>query len=140
MIAEPTVKAPPASIDLEQMFTSKNGTFVLRVRGDSMLDQHLCDGDGIVVARTSTPRDGDRVVAVVDGSQTTICRYHARRGWVRLVSHRPDAAPIDIEADRVRIVGVVLGVLRLSAEAERARLREAKRVREVIQWWRRRSA
>src|ERR1700723_2070875 len=52
-------------LDLEQLFHSRNGVFVLRVRGDSMIEDHLCDGDYVVIERREQAKNGEQVVALL---------------------------------------------------------------------------
>src|SRR5579875_2770982 len=58
-------------------FAGHEGTFALRVRGESMIDDHICDGDFVLVEKTDAVRNGDIVVALVEGSETTLKRYYA---------------------------------------------------------------
>ena len=51
-------------LDLEEMFRSRNGVYVLRVRGESMIEDHLCDGDYVVIERRENARNGEQVVAL----------------------------------------------------------------------------
>src|SRR3954465_5866271 len=61
-------------IDLETLFQSKNGVYVLRVRGESMIDDHLCDGDFVVIERRENARQGEQVVALLDTGEATLKR------------------------------------------------------------------
>jgi len=56
------------------MFHSKNGVYVLRVRGDSMIEDHLCDGDYVVIERRENARNGEQVVALLDSGEATLKR------------------------------------------------------------------
>ena len=62
-------------LDLEAMFHSKNGVYVLRVRGDSMIDDHLCDGDYVVIERREMAKNGEQVVALLDSGEATLKRF-----------------------------------------------------------------
>src|ERR1700712_861231 len=55
-------------IDLETLFASKQGVYVLRVRGESMIEDHLCDGDYVVIERREIARNGEQIVALIDGA------------------------------------------------------------------------
>jgi repressor LexA len=100
-------------LDLEQMFHSKHGVYVLRVRGESMIEDHLCDGDFVVIERRESARTGEQVVALVDGAEATLKRYYKEPGGkVRLQPANKTMEPRILEADRVKIQGVVIGVLR----------------------------
>jgi repressor LexA len=88
-------------------------TFVLRVEGDSMIDEQIRDGDYIVVHSRPTARDGEVVVALVDGDAATVKRlYREPGGRVRLQPANPTMAPMVMSADRVQVQGVVVGVIR----------------------------
>lgn len=100
-------------IDLETMFQAKAGVYVLRVRGESMIEDHLCDGDYVVIERRESARNGEQVVALLDTGEATLKRYF-REGSnkVRLQPANATMEPRIVEADRVKIQGVVIGVLR----------------------------
>ena len=71
-------------LDLEQMFSSRAGVYVLRVRGESMIDDHLCDGDYVVIERRENARNGEQVVALLDSGEATLKRYYREGGKIRL--------------------------------------------------------
>lgn len=97
-------------LDLEELFVSPHETFVLRVRGDSMVDDQICDGDFVVVEKRDTARDGETVVALLDGGEATLKRLYRESDGVRLQPANPAYAPIHTKD--VRIQGVVVGVVR----------------------------
>ena len=99
-------------IDLETMFHAKAGVYVLRVRGESMIDDHLCDGDYVVIERRDSARNGEQVVALLDTGEATLKRYFKEGGKIRLQPANSTMEPRIVEADRVKIQGVVIGVLR----------------------------
>ncbi|MCS7033908.1 MAG: transcriptional repressor LexA [Phycisphaerae bacterium] len=100
-------------IDLEQLFRSRNGVYVLRVRGDSMIEDHLCDGDYVVIERRDNPRNGEQVVALLDTGEATLKRFYREPGGrIRLQPANSFMEPRIVDADRVRVQGVVIGVLR----------------------------
>lgn len=99
-------------LDLEQLFSSRHGVYVLRVRGDSMIDDHLCDGDYVVIERRETARSGEQVVALLDTGEATLKRYYKEGGKVRLQPANANHQPRIVDADKLRIQGVVIGVLR----------------------------
>jgi repressor LexA len=99
-------------IDLETMFHAKAGVYVLRVRGESMIDDHLCDGDYVVIERRESARNGEQVVALLDTGEATLKRYFKEGGKIRLQPANSTMEPRIVEADRVKIQGVVIGVLR----------------------------
>lgn len=97
-------------LDLEEMFVSPHGNFVLRVRGDSMIGDNICDGDLVVVERRETARDGEMVVALIAGQEATLKRLFRTPNGVRLEAANPAYEPIF--AKDVAIQGVVVGVIR----------------------------
>ncbi len=100
-------------IDLEQLFHAKKGVYVLRVRGDSMIDDHLCDGDYVVIERRENARNGEQVVALLDSGEATLKRFYKERdGRVRLQPANRTMEPRIVDADKCRVQGVVIGVLR----------------------------
>lgn len=99
-------------LDLEAMFASKQGVYVLRVRGESMIEDHLCDGDYVVIERRETARAGEQVVALLDTGEATLKRYYREGSKVRLQPANKEMEPRIIDANRVRVQGVVIGVLR----------------------------
>jgi repressor LexA len=98
------------TLDLEELFVSPHGNFVLRVRGDSMIDDHIRDGDFVIVERREAARDGETVVALLDDGEATLKRLYREAGGVRLQPANPAYQPI--HARNVRVQGVVVGVLR----------------------------
>ncbi|HEX5234279.1 MAG TPA: transcriptional repressor LexA [Silvibacterium sp.] len=86
--------------------------FALQVRGDSMRDEHIVDGDYVLVERTSAAREGEIVVALVRGAETTLKRYYMEGAVVRLQPSNAEMDPIYVPAAQVAIQGKVLGMLR----------------------------
>lgn len=87
--------------------------FVLEVRGDSMIDEHIVEGDYVLVEKTQQADNGALVVALVDGGEATLKRlYREREGVIRLQPANPRLRPMRFAADRVRVQGRVIGVLR----------------------------
>lgn len=101
----------PELVDLGHMFSSAAGVFALRVRGDSMIDEQICDGDLVVAERRETARDGETVVALLDDGEATLKKFYREKNRIRLQPANPNYSPIYL--DNVRIQGVVVGVLRL---------------------------
>lgn len=86
--------------------------FVLRVRGDSMIEDMIADGDLVVVESRSEARNGDTVVALVRGSEATLKRFYRKGSQVRLVPANSDMEPIEVPAGEVQIRGILRGLLR----------------------------
>ncbi len=100
------------TIDLEDFFNSRHGTFVLRVRGDSMIDEQIRDGDYVVCEKRSDPRRGETVVALLDSCEATLKKFYREKGKIRLQPANPDFEPIVVDPSAVEIQGVVVGILR----------------------------
>lgn len=87
--------------------------YVLRVVGDSMIDEQIRDGDYIIVNSRPTAQDGEMVVALVDGESATVKKlYREPGGQVRLQPANERLQPMYFPANRVRIQGIVVGVIR----------------------------
>ncbi len=86
--------------------------YVLRVRGDSMIDEQIRDGDYVIVQSRDTAYDGEMVIALVDGENATMKKLYREGAHVRLQPANPDLTPMYFEADRIAIQGVVIGVIR----------------------------
>src|ERR1700683_1317149 len=99
-------------IDPEQRSRSKNGVYVLRVRGESMIEDHLCDGDYVVIERRESAKNGEQVVALLDTGEATLKRYYLEGSKIRLQPANSSMQPRVVEAGRCRVQGVVIGVLR----------------------------
>jgi repressor LexA len=104
-------------LDLEALFAPQSGrrageTFVLRVRGDSMIDEHIREGDYVIVQGQHTARNGQTVVALLDNGEATLKKYHKEGGRIRLQPANEKYEPIYVKPDQIQIQGVVIGVIR----------------------------
>ena len=97
-------------LSLRSHFGSSDDTFALEVRGDSMLDNDIRDGDYVICRRTSIAETGQLVVAIVDEKETTLKRFYKEKTCVRLEPANNDYAPI--YSDDCRIEAVVVGLVR----------------------------
>jgi repressor LexA len=87
--------------------------FALAVRGESMIEDHICDGDYVLVEKAANARNGEIVVALVGGAESTLKRYYSEPGgMVRLQPANSSMQPIRVPASDVVIQGRVLAVLR----------------------------
>lgn len=94
-------------------FAGHKDTYALAVRGNSMIEDHICEGDMILVENTAEARDGDIVVALVGGSETTLKRFYREPGnMIRLQPANSSMSPIRVPASEVTIQGRLLAVLR----------------------------
>ena len=88
-------------------------TFALRVRGDSMIEENIQDGDIIIVASQKTAENGQVVVALIDGNYATVKKFYREPDFIRLEPANPQFKPIFIKTpERIQIQGVVRGLIR----------------------------
>jgi repressor LexA len=106
-----------AAEDVEDVMTLPTGlvgsgpVFMLRVKGDSMIDAGILDGDYVVVRRQDDARDGEIIAALIDGEEATVKRLARADGKVMLISENPAYEPMVFERD-VTVIGKVVTVLR----------------------------
>jgi repressor LexA len=94
-------------------FARGHNTFVLQVKGESMREDHILDGDFIVVEQTQVANPGEIVVALVDEDEATVKRFYRESGGrIRLQPANAQMSPIVVPAANVKIQGRVVGVLR----------------------------
>lgn len=97
------------TIDIPKDMMGRN-VFALKVRGDSMIEDGILDGDYVIIEQTGTPRNGDIVVALVEGSNVTLKRFYKEKDHIRLQPANGRYQPI--RTKRVVIQGKVRGVIR----------------------------
>jgi repressor LexA len=101
----------PETISLTD-FTRAKDVFVLQVTGESMQDEHIMNGDYVLVEKAATAREGEIVVALVNGSETTLKRIYHAGDQIRLQPSNASMQPIMVPADSVQVQGRVVAVLR----------------------------
>ena len=104
------VIAHPDELDVLSVMKAGKDYFALEVRGESMIDDHIRDGDYVICERRADARNGETVVALLDDGEATLKRFYRDNGRVRLQPANPSMAPIRV--DRVDIQGVVVGIFR----------------------------
>ncbi|MBK8166025.1 MAG: transcriptional repressor LexA [bacterium] len=90
----------------------KGRTYALRVRGDSMIDEQIRNGDTVVVEARETARNGETVIALLDGESVTVKQYFREGALIRLQPANPAVPVMRFPEERVTVQGVVIGVLR----------------------------
>jgi repressor LexA len=96
----------------EDMIRRKE-TYVLQVKGDSMIEEQIRDGDYVIVESRKTARDGEMVIALLEGDKATLKKlYREGGGKVRLQPANARLKPIFVDQDDIQVQGVVIGVLR----------------------------
>lgn len=99
----------PVSKDMQ----GRGRTFALRVRGDSMIEENIQDGDIIIVASQKTAENGQMVVALIDGNYATVKKFYREPDFIRLEPANPQFKPIFIKTpERIQIQGIVRGLIR----------------------------
>ena len=87
-------------------------SYALRVRGDSMIDEQIRDGDIVIVEDRKSADNGEMVIALLDGADVTLKKFYRDDGRIRLQPANPALRPLVVEPDQVQIQGVVVGVMR----------------------------
>jgi len=100
------------TISVPEDFVGKRDTYVLRVRGDSMIDEQIRDGDYVIVEDRKAAENGETVVALLSGSDVTLKKFYRENGHVRLQPANPSMRALVVHADEVQVQGVVIGVMR----------------------------
>jgi repressor LexA len=86
--------------------------FVLRVKGNSMIDDHIMDGDFVIVVEGQSANNGQTVVALLDGENATLKKYYREKDAVRLQPANESMKPIMVKERDVRVQGIVVGLMR----------------------------
>ncbi len=103
----------PETLQIPDYFLPRRSEyFVLRVKGDSMIEEHIQDGDYVVVESRETAATGDTVVALIDAENVTLKKFFPEGSQVRLQPANESLAPIVLEGSRVKIQGIVVSVMR----------------------------
>jgi repressor LexA len=104
--------ATAESIAVPEDLVGKRDTYVLRVRGESMIDEQIRDGDFVIVEDRKTAENGEMVIALLDSSYVTLKKFYRENGHVRLQPANPAMKPLIVAADEIQVQGVVVGVMR----------------------------
>ena len=101
----------PETLSLSD-FTSSKDVYVLKVMGESMQDEHIVEGDYVIVEKADTARNGEIVVAVINGDDATLKRIYHEGESTRLQPSNAKMQPIIVPSRAVQVQGRVIGVLR----------------------------
>jgi repressor LexA len=104
--------ANPEAVRVPPHLRTDRPCYVLKVRGESMVDEGILDGDWVVIEQRSHARNGEIVVALVDGSEATLKRIEQQPGRVVLHPANPAMRPMTFKPDQVQIQGVLVGQMR----------------------------
>lgn len=90
----------------------RKNTYALRVRGNSMIDDNIQEGDIIVIEKRETAENGRTVVAMINGEHVTLKKFYIEHDGIRLQPANAEMAPIILRNQDVQILGIVTGVIR----------------------------
>jgi repressor LexA len=97
----------------DELIPRRGRSYVLKVRGNSMIDEQIKDGDYIVVHERETADNGQTVVALVHGQSATVKKFHREPGgWIRLEPANPAMSPLRLNERDILVQGIVVGVIR----------------------------
>ena len=99
------------SVSVPTSMVRKN-SYALRVRGHSMIDDNIQDGDIIVIEKRETACNGESVVAMINGETVTLKKFYVEREGIRLQPANQEMEPIYLRNEEVQILGIVTGVIR----------------------------
>jgi len=101
-------------IEVPEGLLGPGRTYVLKVRGNSMIEEHIRDGDFVIIEERQTAENGQTVVALLNGTDVTLKKYFDEGKRVRLQPANPDVKPIyvDKNEESLQIQGIVIGILR----------------------------
>ena len=99
-------------IAVPESFQTRGTNYVLQVQGESMIEEHIQDGDYVIIEQRPEARNGEMVVALLDGEKTTLKKFYREHDKIRLQPANPALEPIWTTEDRVQIQGIVVGIMR----------------------------
>src|SRR5262249_44342703 len=100
------------AISVPEDLVGRRETYLLRVRGNSMTDEQIRDGDFVIVEDRKTAENGEMVIALLGGRDATLKKFYREHENIRLQPANPTMNPIIVPADEVQVQGVVVGVMR----------------------------
>ncbi len=100
------------TVGVPEDLVGQRDAYALRVHGNSMIDEQIRDGDIVIVEDRKTARNGEMVIALLNGTEVTLKKFYLVGGRIRLQPANPAVEPLVVDADQVQIQGVVVGVLR----------------------------
>lgn len=113
-----TSAGQPIQIEMEYDTVSvpssmvKKETFALRVKGNSMIEEDIKDGDIVIIERRSSAENGESVVVRINNNEVTMKKFYIEKGGIRLQPANADMEPIFITNEQIEILGIVTGILR----------------------------
>jgi len=102
----------PEEVEVPEYLMKQGEHYVLEVEGESMIDHHIQDGDRVIIQKKSQADNGDTVVALIDGEETTLKQFFREGEMIRLQPANRNMNPIYVEESRLTIQGVLVGLIR----------------------------
>ena len=99
------------AISVPKSMVARN-TYALKVRGHSMIEDNIQDGDVVIIEKTESASNGQSVVCLINNEQVTLKKFYIEKRGIRLQPANPDMDPIFLKNEEVQILGVVSGVVR----------------------------
>lgn len=100
------------AVNLPPEFVGRKPTYALRVRGNSLIDEQIRDGDLVIIEDRTTAADGETIIALLQGGVVTLRKLYREEDKIRLQPANPAAEPLLLDRDDVRVHGIVVGVMR----------------------------
>ena len=108
-----TLGTHPETLEVPPFMVGRKNSYVLQVKGDSMIDEGIHTGDYVVVTEKPVPSNGEMVIALLNGGEATLKRYYREAGHIRLQPSNAAMEPIIIpDGQAIEIQGVVIGIIR----------------------------
>ena len=108
-----TLGLHPETLEVPSFMVGRKNSYVLQVKGDSMIDEGIHTGDYVVVMEKPVPSNGEMVIALLNGGEATLKRYYKEKGHIRLQPSNSAMEPIIVKPeDPIEIQGVVIGLIR----------------------------
>ena len=99
-------------IAVPESFQTRGTNYVLQVQGESMIEEHIQDGDYVIIEQRPEAHNGETVVALLDGEKATLKKFYREQDKIRLQPANSALEPIWTTEDRIQIQGVVVGIMR----------------------------
>ena len=108
-----TLGLHPETLEVPSFMVGRKNSYVLQVKGDSMIDEGIHTGDYVVVMEKSVPSNGEMVIALLNGGEATLKRYYKEKDHIRLQPSNSAMDPIIVDPGTpIEIQGVVIGLIR----------------------------
>ena len=104
--------ASPEEVEVPEYLMKRGDHYVLEVEGESMIDNHIQNGDRVVIQKRDHANNGETVVALIDGENATLKQYYREGRRIRLQPANSSMDPIYVEESRIRIQGILVGLIR----------------------------